>query len=159
MNSFDTIANRTPGAGKMRAERTPKSGWPYFLQIYERRYHCLANFWILPMETGRSFNGEFNKARRASDYMDRYLTVLHEEVKFNGKERAYHNRFVNWNDFLDRHFLRSGYIDNDNIMSISRGTAEEFIKDAIKAMEERARDITESEYAKPLWEFLIEMDC
>ena len=90
MNSFETTANKTPGAGKMRAERTPESEWPDFLRIYKRRYHSLANFWILPVETGRSLNGELNKARRAWDYMDRYLTVLREEVKFNGKGRKYH---------------------------------------------------------------------
>ena len=153
MNSFETVANKTPGAGKMRAERTPESEWPEFLRIYKRRYHSLANFWILPVETGRSLNGELNKARRAWDYMDRYLTVLREEVKFNGNERKYHNSFKGWDDFLDKHFLKKGYFDNDSIISISHGTAEEFTNAAIKAMEGRARDISESEYAQPLWEY------
>ena len=153
MNSFETTANNTPGAGKMKAKRTPESEWPDFLRIYKRRYHSLANFWILPVETGRSLNGDLNKARRAWDYMDRYLNVLREEVEFNGQERKYHNRFESWDDFLETHFLKSGYFDNGSIISISHGTSEEFINGAIKAMEGRARDISESEYAKPLWEY------
>ena len=153
MNSFETTANRTPGAGKRKAVRTPESEWPDFLRIYKHRYHCLANFWILPMETGRSSGGELNKMQRASDYMDRYLNVLHEEVRFNGQEREYHNRFTSWDNFLDRHFLRSGYLDDNAIISISRGTAEEFTKCAIKAMEGRAKDISESEYAGLLWKY------
>ena len=153
MNSFETTANRTPGAGKTRDVRTPESEWPNFLRIYKRRYHCLANFWVLPVDTGRTLKGELNKARRASDYMDRYLTVLHEEVKFNGKEREYHNRFTSWDDFLDRHFLRSGYFDGDTIIGMSHGTAEEFVSCALKAMEGRAREISESEYAEPLREY------
>lgn len=153
MNSFETTANKTPGAGKTKTERTPESEWPDFLRMYKRRYHSLANFWILPVETGRSLNGEFNKARRALDYMDRYLTVLREEVKFNGKERKYYNSFKDWDDFLETHFLKSWYFDNDSIISISHGTTEEFISAAIKAMEGRARDISESEYAQPQWDY------
>lgn len=153
MNSFETIANKTSGAGKTRTTRTSESEWPEFLRTYKHRYHCLANFWLLPMETGRTFNGELNKAKVASDYMDRYLNVLHEKVKFDGKEREYHNRFTSWDDFLDRHFLRSGYLDNNTIMSISRGTTEEFTMCAIRAMEGRAKDISESEYAEPLWKY------
>ena len=88
--------------------------------------------------------------------MDRYLAVLHEEVKFDGQEREYHNRFTSWDDFLDRHFLRSGYLANNTIVSISCGTAEDFTKCAINAMEGRARDISESEYAKLLLEYFDE---
>ncbi len=153
MNSFETTANKTPGAGKMKSERTPESEWPDFLRIYKRRYHSLANFWILPIETGRSLNGKLNKVRRAMDYMDKYLIILREEVKFNGKEREYYNNFKSWDNFLDIHFLKKGYFDQDNIISISSGTAEEFTKGAIKAMEGRARDISESEYAELLWEY------
>ena len=153
MNSFETIANRTPGAGKTKTERTNESEWPEFLRIYKHRYHSLANFWILPAEMGRSLKGELNKARRAGDFMDRYLKVLREEVKFNGQERRYCNSFKHFDDFLNKHFLKSGYFDKDSIISISSGSAEEFTKRAIKAMEGRARDISESEYAESLWEY------
>ena len=53
MNRFETTANKTPGAGKMKAKRTPESEWSDFLRIYKRSYHSFANFWILPVETGR----------------------------------------------------------------------------------------------------------
>ncbi len=153
MNSFETTANRTPGAGKAKVLRTPESEWPEYLREYAHSYHCLANFWVLPMETGRSIQGKLNKARRALDYMDRYLLVLYDEVKFDGEERFYHNCFQNWQDFLDTHFLQSGYLEGDTIRIFSQGTAEEFIRGAIKAMEGRAKDIAKSKYAEPLWAY------
>lgn len=148
MNSFETIANRTPGAGKTRDDHSPKSEFPEFLRIYRHRWHCLVNFWTLPMETGRMLKGELNKARRATDYMDRYLSIIREEVPFDGNGRKFHNSFSSWNDFVDKEFLREGYLDrNDEIISYSRGTPEEFTQGAIRAMECRAKEISESEYA------------
>ena len=54
MNSFNTIANFTINAGKSMAKRTPLEEWPEYLKDYRIRYHCLANFWILPMDIGRT---------------------------------------------------------------------------------------------------------
>lgn len=53
MNSFNSIANITPGAGKSKNLRTPIDQWPCELKNYHRIYHSLANFWILPMCIGR----------------------------------------------------------------------------------------------------------
>jgi hypothetical protein len=58
MNSFNTIANCTPGAGKSSRLRTEKEEWPEYLRVYHSQYHCLANFWILPMDIGRTTKGK-----------------------------------------------------------------------------------------------------
>ncbi len=153
MNSFNTIANAVPGAGDSRDLRTPEEEWPEYLRTYYHTYHCLANFWILPMETGRMLKGKLNKARTARDFMDRYLNVIRDGVEFNGMERDYHNRFSGWDDFITKHFLFRGYLSDDGMIKpISRGSAEEFTKNAICAMEGRAKEISESDYANELWE-------
>lgn len=54
MNSVNTIENITPGAGKTIKERTEEGKWPEYLQNYHDKYHCLANFWLLPMDVGRT---------------------------------------------------------------------------------------------------------
>lgn len=151
MNSFNTTANRVVGS-----ERPPEDRWPAFLSDYHRRYHCLANFWILPMETGRTLKGELNKARRAQDYMDRYLRVIRDEAPFGGGRRFYKS-FSSWDDFVYREFLRSGYLDAQGIIKpMSHGSAEDFVEKAIRAMERRARDIAESEYGDRLWDYFRE---
>lgn len=153
MNSFETTANRTPGVGRTKDQRPPEEEWPEFLRTYSHTWHCLANFWILPMETGRTLKGKLNKARTASDYMDRYLNVIRDSVLFNGEERKYHNSFSSWEDFIEKHFLKSGYFDGNGIVSISEGSPEEFTKGAINAMRGRAKDISESEFMEPLWDY------
>ncbi|MDO4799577.1 MAG: hypothetical protein Q4A52_03550, partial [Bacillota bacterium] len=50
MCSFHTVANRTPGAGSSASRRTAPENWPQILREFYRSYHCLANFWLLPME-------------------------------------------------------------------------------------------------------------
>ena len=43
MNSFRTIKRRNPKEN--------------ILKKYEYQYHCLANFWLIPMEMGRTIKG------------------------------------------------------------------------------------------------------
>ncbi len=66
MNSFHSIANRTDKAGTSRKGRTSIIEWPEYLKIYFRQYHCLANFWIIPMALGRSSS----KGERGSNHFD-----------------------------------------------------------------------------------------
>ncbi|MGL5087167.1 MAG: hypothetical protein ACRC68_15880 [Clostridium sp.] len=94
MNSFNTIANITPGAGKSSKTRTPDKNWPEYSRNYFNRYHYLANFWILPMETGRTTKGVLNKAiKPINDYMDRFLELIHSEIRFDGCDREYFRCF------------------------------------------------------------------
>lgn len=50
---FNTVANRIPEAGRLKKQRTSIENWPAYLQDYYK-YRCLANFWVLPMEVGRT---------------------------------------------------------------------------------------------------------
>lgn len=160
MNSFHTIANITPGAGKSRKEREDicEEKWPKYLRDYYSTYHCLANFWLIPMKMGRTTAGEYNKARRPiSDYMDRYLQMLYSEIDFEKRDRDYFKYFESKNDFAHKHFLIGVYIDinlNIDLYSKSHKKASEFlVEKAMEKMRLRADSIAKSKYADELWDY------
>ena len=156
MNSFNTTANKTPGAGIKSKERTPKDEWPEYLRNYSERYHCLANFWLLPVEIGRSLDGNLNKARGPiNDYMDNFLHMIKTEVKFDKSERCYFRAFDSWEDFVDTHFI-NGYIKNGAVNMYSTGDvglcSEKIIENMLSRVEQRAEDIANSKYADEIIE-------
>lgn len=159
MNSFNTTANSVPEAGKSAKQRTIMGKWPEYLQKYHAKYHCLANFWIIPMEMGRGLRGELNKARRVCDYMDRFLEMIKQEVRFDmpEDEREYFRRFDDRKDFIDRHFINC-YFEADEeeklkIKKYSNNNAEKFIAGAMERIEERADEIAKSKYMDKLWDY------
>lgn len=156
MNSFNTIANKTPGAGKSRLQRTTKDTWPQELVNYKNTYHCLANLWILPMEMGRTTNGEFNKAKSPfDDYVDRFLESIRTNVDFNGNDRYYFDRFQSWNNFVHKHFLQDSYItEKMEVIEYSRDE-QAFIRKANARIASRARCISNSKYADELWGYFF----
>lgn len=164
MNSFNTIANITPGAGKSRKKRTAKEEWPEYLQNYHSKYHCLANFWLLPMEIGRTIRGTLNKAiNPTGDYMDRFLEKLNSEVRFDEsdmKYSKYFSCFKNWDDFTDKHLLKNSYLDQNlkvNLYSnYNKERSEYFIEKALDKIEQRAKCIAKSNYAEELWDYFNE---
>ncbi|NRT71129.1 hypothetical protein [Clostridium beijerinckii] len=159
MNSFNTIANIIPEAGKSSSERTAKEEWPEYLRTYHSKYHCLANFWLLPMEIGRTTKGKINKAIKAiGDYMDRFLEMLYSEVRFDESDGSkYFSCFKNWNDFTDRHFLKNSYLDKklkvDLYSNYNEDRSEYFIEKALDKIEQRAKCIAKSNYAEELWNY------
>lgn len=158
MNSFNGVANITPGAGKSRKLRTSQENWPKYLIDYYNKYHCLANFWLLPAELGRTTKGELNKAKRPiNDNMDRFLQMVYTKVKFTETSTEYFNCFNNWIDFVSKHFLINSYLNTDlEIDKYSDFTElkyEMFITKALEKMEKRATCIADSKYAGDLWEY------
>lgn len=154
MNSFNTIANKTPGAGKSRLQRTQEEQWPQQLIDYKNSYHCLANFWLLPMEIGRTTRGELNKAKSPiSDYVDRFLNMINEQVKFAGIDRPYFHYFKDFQDFADKHFLIGVYVtENLEVIEYSQDEST-FIEKANQKIKGRAKRITESKYVDELWNY------
>jgi hypothetical protein len=165
MNSFNTIANIIPEAGKSREQRKAKEEWPEYLRNYHSKYHCLANFWLLPMEIGRMTKGTLNKARNPiGDYMDRFLEMVYSEVKFDESEikySEYFSCFKNWNDFTDKHFLKNSYLDQklkvDLYSNSNEERSEQFIEKALDKIEQRAKCIAQSSYAEELWNYFNEL--
>lgn len=158
MNSFNTVANSVPGAGKSREERKtiPKSKWPKYLQEYEINYHCLANFWLIPMEIGRTLE-PLSKARVAKDYMDRFLKVYCADNKLYEKNYGeYFDKVKSFIEFAKIHFLLGSNVD-DNMQIVEYSNSIEdgrrFIRKAQEMMNKRADLISKSEYAEELWDY------
>lgn len=157
MNSFETIANRFPEAGKSKKNRTPQSSWPNILKEYKRQYHCLANFWLIPSEIGRTID-KMNELCKGSytygikDYMDRFLKkLLEKENKI--KDYFSVDSFI---DFANIHFLNGSYTYADSKIynfSDDNMNGEYVIERIIDRMRLRATLIANSEYSGELWEY------
>lgn len=153
MNSFNSIANITPGAGKSKKMRTPEEKWPKELIDYKKQYHCLANFWIIPMSIGRQ-SMKLNKY----DSMDIFLECLEKDYKgVLGKHCSYfesitHDNSINdYKRFKEVHFLQS----YDPIIRIEycEENAIKLISQAMDRIKSRAKAICESKYCRDLWEY------
>lgn len=167
MNSFNSIANLVPEAGKSSYKRTPFNNWPEYLQNYYKRYHCLANFWILPMEVGRKLDNEFSKGcyykNKTQDYMDRFLQLLKENFKkYQERYREYFKELDTIDKFADYHYLIESYLYENNavyLFSNKDPMNPEFmissIEDRIKI---RATIISESECADELWNYFNKLN-
>ena len=153
MNSFNTIANRVPEAGKSRKQRTDKEVWPEYLSNFKDHYHCLANFWLLPMEIGRKSNHSYSKIR-CKDYMDRFLNKMSKEY---GNVEVL-NIYGDFEEFKTVHFLEGSYIDAEDgkvfsFSNSSKNTAEEVIESMNQKIFKRAEMIANSPISKQLYEY------
>ena len=110
MNSFNTFINGQKSCN-----------WSNELWRYFDSYHCLANFWVIPMKYGRSLAGKYNKAKKPiSDYMDKYLKVIHDNINFDHNKDDYWSKFNSWPDFVNRHYLLYTYVNkNGDVLQYS----------------------------------------
>ena len=137
MHSFNSLANIILG-DKSKNDRSPiDNKWPTELVEYYSKYHCLANFWVIPMRHGR-------KSAKLSKYdsMDYYL----EKVKdsFINYSDGYFGKFTNWESFLDEHCINDCVIKK-NPLDIYKNNDKEGCKDELKRIcdmwEKRANEL------------------
>lgn len=156
MNSFNYIANLFPEAGRSRNSRTPKSQWPIILQEWEQQYHCLANFWVIPLEIGRKNDNEFSKGsyeNGINDYVDRFLDLISNPNYF---KQIFSRDYNNIEEFAEKQFLFGSYLYGDlSVVSYSNETKtpDIMIKRIIDRIKIRASIIANSEYVEELWEY------
>lgn len=93
INSFNSIANIVPGAGKTTKQRTNEDEWPESLKNYYSKYHCLANFWIIPFRIGRR-----GKKWNYYDSVDIFFKKLENKLEKKDYEA-----------FIEKHFVCSSY--------------------------------------------------
>lgn len=154
MNSFHSIANLVPEAGKSKKTRTPKEEWTTDLQKYHHRYRCLANFWILPFCIGRT-----GKKINYYDSMDIFLEEIKSDYKILEKHSSYFDAIPKFSDFEEIHCI-SKYIKkyniNGNALSMYKNKqAKELIVRALNMIDERAEEISEK-YCEELWNYFDE---
>lgn len=163
MNSFNTIANTVPEAGKSSKLRTPENQWPRWLQDYYKNYHCLANFWLLPMHIGRTSKWtpkclkEWSKSdiHPIQDYMDRFLILLKQNYKKYKEElyTDYFQKIQSFEKFAEIHMLKGSYVDESyeiNRFSIGDVDKAKVGKMVFEMIKKRAVSIANSDCAEEL---------
>ena len=139
MNSFRQITNR------LSCKQHKKKEW------FEK-YHCLANFWILPMEVGRKHVNGISKSQVSKAYMDGFLKVLN--YKFTEYKDRYPKYFESINDIIDfykMHGIETIYINNNEPVQITGfNNANDGIDKMIKLIELRA-DYLSTNYTQELY--------
>lgn len=154
MNSFNTVANLVKEAGKSKKLRTNENMWPLYLKEYKYTYHCLANFWLVPMPIGRTLD-ELSKAKRTKDYMDRFLKILQKDFQTYVKEfpKYFSAMDESLNEFMEIHFLKDSYIQNNQILKFSNGKPQDIISIIHQLNKERAMTIAKSDKVDELWSY------
>lgn len=128
------------------------------LQELKNRYHCLANFWILPMELGRKSEDKLSKTSGyydIEDYMDRFLLLL--KYKFEVYKKCYPNYFSKldkFEKFSDIHLLCESYLDNQfTVLQYSHMINNKTGEYLWSCFEKRAKTIANSRFGPDLWEY------
>lgn len=106
----------------------------------ENRYtHCLANFWLLPSDLGRTLK-KYSKAQ-CSDRMEFFLMDLKNNYEFyKNLDKIYFSKFSSFADFCEKHYLDKAYFKNGELRSTFDETSmEEIVKI-------RAREIARRKY-------------
>lgn len=160
INSFTNIANITPGAGKSRNQRTPVAEWPDQLIRYYQEYHCLANFWILPMELGR-YDDEKRAYRcmkmNKYDSIDIFKEMLSNDYEGMTREiPEYFQSFSSYKDFCGQHFIDT-YARKNTGFTYENSGWPTLIENAESDIWSRARAIAESKYCDELFDYFTEL--
>lgn len=148
MNSFNSIASNVPRAGQYTKQRTEKKVWPAFLQKYHSQYHCLANFWILPMRIGRARGTKLNKY----DSVDIFLNKLKEDFSVLTEYADYFERLKTYDNFCEKHFIVGcRLLPTDAVYEMyhkrlnNKPKTNNLVKQAYKVMESRAESISSND--------------
>lgn len=155
MNSFNTIANLTGDVGISQAERPLYSEWPEEIQNLYVKYHCLANFWLIPMEIGRCSTSKHSKTSGGrQDYMDRYLGYVEKNWKDLNNDTnvgEYFSMFDSFDDFCEKHYIPE-FVPNSN-------EKEPYItiNQMINFIDKRAELIADGDKAKALFDYFKEL--
>ena len=164
INSFNALANVI--LDETVKTRSNPDKWPDYLVEYGKKYHCLANFWVIPMRHGRrsaklgrydSFNFYLEKLRDGYDEFQKEAIVRYPRDK-----KEYDNYFSMINGF-DK-FLKIHCIENHVIASNpqdpykqkDKEACRKLIEDIYDFMEVRAEAIAEK-YTDLLYQYFLEL--
>lgn len=133
------------------------------------KYHCLANFWLLPMHIGRTSRSTPSELRKWSktsdvypiqDYMDRFLILLKQNYSTYKKlYKDYFKEIKSFEMFVKIHMLQDSYVDmiyEINQFSIWDENKTKIEKIVFEIIKKRAKSIAKSDYAEELWEYFFE---
>jgi len=167
INSFTSIA--TVGLGPNWKFNVSPAQWPDYLSEYHKRYHCLANFWLIPMRHGRR-GMKLSKYDSGRYYICR---ILNEYSKFSADKNIIYNkhkyknyfRVVSKNDFLNLHHIDSDITDSSDLLALlspykkhNDSNCRELVSEAMKMLKNRACKIAlDDEVSSGLYDYFAEL--
>ena len=125
------------------------------IEEYYNFYHCLANFWVLPMKIGRQLPPKLN----SYDSLDIFLEKINSEEKYNneiGTKYYSYGQEINYNNFKKIHFIQNYREEKDDGNRYKHKEVEILIKRAKKMIENRALEISNSDKAVDLYLYFCE---
>lgn len=133
----------------------------------KEKYHCLANFWLVPMNIGRTSQSTQEEYKRWSktsnvynvdDFMDRFLLLL--KYNFESYKKLYEfyfKKIYDFNVFSDIHFIKNSYIDDTYDVNEFSDKVDSTTSDIVfQFMKKRATAISKSKHAEELWNYFYE---
>lgn len=124
----------------------------------KNRYHCLANFWIIPMELGRKSKHELSKTSKKyciEDFMDRFLLLL--KYNLDDYKKEFQNYFFKIDSFekiSNFHFIGDSYLDEEyNVIQYSDTINEDTESYLWNCIKKKAKMISNSEFSSELWQY------
>lgn len=127
-----------------------------------RQKHCLANFWILPMDIGRTVKGlsetevlycKHSRKSKIFDYMDLFLDFLNNNLDYYFQNHASYFEILKvsknnfYEDFSSVHCIKC-YYTNSEVRLIDKAKLKEDYNDWESLLKKRAVEIATS----PRWE-------
>jgi len=135
------------------------------------KYHCLANFWLLPMQLGRMSNHELSKTDpqyMIQDYMDRFLIAVQD--KLEEYRRVFPRCFAEMRTFEDMvnvHSLEGSYVElidsedlaeKEYVVQTFSDMPTVFKEETVwECIQKRARVIADSQYGEELERYFISL--
>ena len=152
MNSYNTIEKRLNDDIKKKLKN---------------KYHCLANFWILPMDVGHSSSwtitrdlGKYSKSKKGiDDYMDKFLEYYLENNEEYSKVYPEYTKSFMLDTFATDHFLKDIYIENNEVtesMKFSYKEVDDIANEMCKRIEKRA-ELIALEKGTELYKFFLDL--
>lgn len=110
------------------------------------KYHCLANFWLLPKHVGHSSPHtaklqlmKYSKSKNGiNDYMDKFLHNYLENYDEYCKVFEKYTKKIAPDNYANIHFLEGSYTENKKVVDFSSKNADDIVNIMWKKIEKRA---------------------
>jgi len=158
--------------------------------VFKEKYHCLANFWVLPMKAGRKTN-QFSKNtpphgrpskrieifnKDIKDFMDRYLSFLHDGIGADEEMTSYYKYYLkmlkldyadkDWFlKFCKKHYMIGSFVDENGTINgfsqpekegcLNETDVDSMIDTMWDLIQKRAQNIAKSEIGVELYNVLL----
>lgn len=168
--SFDEILNNDEFKGDtMNSSLRYYKPSPEKKDEWNKRKHCLANFWILPKDIGRTVReltgGQQKYCKHSTksklhDYMDNFLSFMSGNLDyyFSNHKEYFDKLSIHKDNFLEDmssiHYLEDSYIIQNRVLKIDKNIKDGVYGNWDRRLNKRAHLISHSDKWKELYDAL-----